>query len=124
VAASITASAAPVVPLVSQPVDDGDGNSDLIAATASAPDLDLLAVSLSNGLVALPSTDSYIPGLEPISAGPPAILAATAEYDLQPLADDLLTDDTGDVADDGLYTSIGADDSLDILAESPIAMPL
>jgi len=50
--------------------------------------------------------------------------AATVENDLRTLGDDLPTDNTGDVAGDGLQVSVDMEDSLDILAESPVAIPL
>jgi hypothetical protein len=97
--------AAPVVPVVSQRLDDRDASDDIIAVTASAADIDLIMP---------PSSAGYLSGPEAISAGSPAVtlqLAATAEYDLRPLMDDLPTG--------------GADDLLvDLLAESLLAVAL
>jgi len=102
-AESITAAAAPVVPVVSQPLDEND---DSIAIIASAPAIDLIAES--------PSAASYISGPQAISGGSSAAtlqLAAPSAYDLRPLGDDLPAGE--------------ADDLLaDILAESALALPL
>jgi len=82
------------------------GNDELIGATFASP-VDLLVES--------PSTPDYISESQVISAASPATTlyrAATAEYDLQPLNDGLLTDGQ-------------ADDLLaDILAESPLTIRL
>ena len=98
--------ATPVIPIVSQPFDDSDANDDSIATTALAPAVDLLVES--------PSPTNYISGSQPISVGSSATTfyrAAMAEYDPRPLSDDLPAGD--------------ADDLLaDILAESPLAVPL
>ena len=103
----IAAAAAPVVPVVSQTLDDSDADDDSIAAIASAPAVDLLVES--------PSPGSYIPGPQLISVGLSATTlyrAATGGYDLRSLGDDLATDGE-------------ADDLLaDILAESTLAIPL
>jgi spore coat protein CotH len=113
------ATAAPMAPAVSQPPGDNNANDDSIAIPAPAPPVDLLANSLLAG--------GYISGPQPISICLPTTMlhrAATAEYDLRALGDDLLTDSPGDPANDGLQISIGMDDSLDILAESPVAIPI
>ena len=102
------AAAAPVVSVVSQPLDGRDANNpndDPIATAASVAAVDLLVESPSG----------YIPGPQPISDGLPATApyrAATTEYDLRPLGDDPADD--GEV--DNLLT--------DILAESAVALPL
>ena len=102
----ITGAATPVISIVSQPLDDNDASDDSIATTKPALAVDLLVES--------PSAAGYISGPQPISAGTTATTlyrAATAEYDLRPLNDDLPADE----ADDPLA---------DILAESPLAVPL
>ena len=108
----IAAAAAPVVPVVSQPLDvrgaenTRNANDDSIAAAASAPAIDLLAE--------LPSAVGYISGPQPLSAGSSAATLyreATGEYDLRPLGDDPATDGEGDLV-------------ADILAESALAVPL
>ena len=85
----------------------------LPAATVAAV-VDLLDMSLSNRVMPLPSAATYISRPQVISVGLPAAtlyLAATAEYDLRPLSDDLPT--------------VEADDLLaDILAESQLVVPL
>ena len=116
----IAETAAPVVPVVSQPLDDNsDANDDSIATTASAAAVDLLVES--------PSPGSYISGPRSIPVGLRATTpyrAVAAEYDPRTPRDDLMTDGTGDMAGDGLQVSIDMDDSLDLLAESPVAMSL
>ena len=105
-AAPLAAAAAPVVPNVNQTLDNGDAGDDSIAAAASAPPVDLLLES--------PPAVDYISGPPPISVGSPATApyrAATVEYDLQPLGDDLPTGGEADLL-------------VDILAESPLAVPL
>jgi hypothetical protein len=95
-----------VVPdVVGQANDDRDVDDDLIVAVVPTPAVDLILEPSAAG--------SYIPEPQPISVGSRATLyrAATGEYDLQPLGDDPVTD--------------GEDDLLvDILAESPLAVPL
>jgi hypothetical protein len=96
-----------MVSVISQTFGDNDANDDSIAAAASAPAVDLLVESL------LPV--NYISGAQPMSVGSSATTfyrAATAEYDLRPLGDDLAV---GGEADELLA---------DILAESPLAVPL
>ena len=102
----LIAGAAPVVPIVSSPLDDNNANDDSIAATIPASAIDLL-------LVESPSEAGYIFGTQVISGGRPAPTlqrAATAEYDLRPLGDDL---PAAGEADDLLA---------DILAESALAV--
>ena len=99
----IAAAAAPVVPSVSQPLgDNNDASGDVIATVASAPAVDLLAES--------PSAGGYISGAQAISGSRPATTlyrAATAEYNLRPLGDDLATGGEGD-----LWADILAESSL------------
>jgi len=112
-AESIAEVETPAAPVVSQPLDDNDANDDSIAATAFAPAVDWAAMSLSNRVV-----DSLLPGTYisepqpplPGSAATTLYHAATAEYDLRPLSDDL---DTGE--SNALLA--------DILAESALALP-
>ncbi|MDP6546488.1 MAG: pre-peptidase C-terminal domain-containing protein, partial [Phycisphaerae bacterium] len=102
----IASVAARVGPVIGQLLDDRDTNNDPSTAAASAVAIDLLLPS--------PSATGYIsePGL--ISVGSPTTTlqrAATSEYDLRPLSDDMAVDEV--------------DDSLaDILAESALALPL
>ena len=105
--------AAPVVSVVSRPLDDvyvddadylSDANDDSIAAIASAPVVDLL-------LVELPSAGGYVSEPRPISAVT-LYRAATAEYDLRPLSDDPAAYGQGD------------DLLVDVLAESALAIGL
>jgi hypothetical protein len=93
---------APVAPVVSQPVDDNDSDDGSIVSLISAPAIDLLVESLAPG--------SYISASHPRSE-PSGQLAATAEYDLRPLSDDL---------------GLGEADDLmtDILAESELMLRL
>ena len=103
----IAQAAAPVLPVVSQPLDGRDvhnANDDSIAAAASAPAVDLLMEP--------PSAAGYISGSQAISVGSSATMlhrAVTGGYDLRSLSDDL---------------SAGRGDDLlaDILAESPLAV--
>jgi hypothetical protein len=106
-----------VVPVVEQSFYHSDANVGSVAI-ASAPAIDLIAESFLPG--------SYISEPQPISAGSRETLqlAATGEYDLRTLRDDLLTDSTGDMFGDSLQISIDIDDSLDLLADSPVAIPL
>jgi len=97
---------ATLMPPITSPPPDAinaiDASDGAAVVMASAPAVDLLAESLSPG--------EYIPETPAISAGS-SQLAATAEYDLRPLSDDL---DAGD-----------ADELLaDILAESLLTVPL
>ena len=117
----IAAAATPMVPIVSQPLDDNyanDASDDSTATTASAPAIDLL----------VESPDSCIPEPQLISVGSSATTlyrAATGENDLRPLGDDLLAGSVTDPAADGLYIPLGTDDTFpDLLAESPVAIPL
>jgi hypothetical protein len=108
-ATPIAAAPAPVVPVISQLLDNDENsaNTDPIAAAASAPAIDLLIES--------PSANAYIPGAQAISRRLPTTTlyrAATAGYDLRPLSDDLAADS---LADDLL---------IDVLAESPLAVRL
>ena len=99
------AAAAAVVPVVSQPLDDNDASVDSITVAPLAPTIDLPAESL---LAA-----DYISG-QPISGGSSVTTlqyAATGEYDLRPLGDELVTDGQGDLL-------------VDVLAESALAVPL
>ena len=102
----IAAAATSMVQVVSQPLDDSDANDDSIVTATFAPAVDLLMPS--------PSLASQIPESHPIPVGSPATTlyrAATAEYDLRPLNDELPT--------------VEADDLLtDILAESRLAVSL
>jgi len=103
---AIAAGAAPVVPVVSQSLDGSDADDDSIATAASAPAIDLLAES--------PSATSHIPEPQPISVGSSAATlyrAATGEYDLRSLGDDLPAGESDDLL-------------ADILAESALAAPL
>ena len=105
-AESITAAAAPVVPVVSQRLDENDANDDSIAIIASAPAIDLLVES--------PSAAGCISGPQAISGGSSATMlqrAATSAYDLRPMGGDLVTGEGDDLL-------------ADILAESALALPL
>ena len=116
---SIAETVTPVVPIVSQWIDNSHADDDSIATTSSAPAVDLLAESFS--------VNSYIPVPQPILVGLPGTTfhrAATSEYDLRPLGDDLLSDGTDDMIDDGLRVLIDVEDSLDLLAESAVTVPL
>jgi len=107
--------------------DDGDSALIPVAHAASEPPVDLLAMlktpggieaSRWNGFIELPSLRSDSCGPLPMRVDSSAPhRAATAEYDLYPPGDD-------PTSDDSLSDSIGTDASLDILAESPIAMLL
>ena len=103
--APIAEAAAPVVPVVSQPLDGRDATDDSVATAASAPAVDLLMPSLSAA--------GYISGPQPISVDSLATQqrAATAEYDLRPLGDDLATGEGDDLL-------------ADILTESALVLPL
>ena len=97
--------APPAVPIATLPPDDDDSDAP-IAATAPAPTVDLL-------LVESPSADDYISEPQAISVGLPTTMRyrTAGEYDLQAPGDDLSVD--------------GAHDLLaDILAESPLTVPL
>ena len=106
----IAGAAAPMIPIVSQPLDGRDANNandDSIATISPAPAVDLLTESFS--------VKSYIPVPQLPFASLPATTfhrAATDEYDLRPLCDDPASDGEGD------------DLLADILAESPLAVPL
>jgi uncharacterized protein (DUF1501 family) len=90
--------------VVSQPLEDiAAASYDLIIPAAPGPAFDLFGELLSLG--------EYIPGPQPISSPAPQ-RAATSEYDLRPLGDDL---ETGGQSDDLLA---------DILEESALALPL
>ena len=111
--------ATPVVPVVirqvhGKPVDESDVDGGSIATIAFAPPIDLLVES--------PVAADYISGAQAISVGLPATTpyrAATAEYDLRPLGDKLISGSASDPVTGGLNTPIGADDLLvDVLAES------
>ena len=94
----------PVVPIVTLPPEDDDSD-DSIAAVLPAPAVDLLHVES-------PSAAGYISGPQAISVGLPATTlyrAATGEYDLRPLGDDIASDASGD------------DLLVDVLAESALA---
>jgi len=115
-AAPPAAAATPVVPVTSQPLGDSDMDDDSIVAIASEPAVDLLAMSPSDGLVESPSAFGYISESQAISGGlsiaTTPYRAATEGHDLRPLSDDPVTDDQGD------------DLLADILAESPLVVPL
>jgi len=101
---------------------DIDVDETPISPTASKPAVDLLVESPW-----CQGTDSYLPEPQTVAVGSLATTlyrAATVENDLRTLGDDLPTDNTGDVAGDGLQVSVDMEDSLDILAESPVAIPL
>ncbi|MDP6545185.1 MAG: fibronectin type III domain-containing protein [Phycisphaerae bacterium] len=106
----IAAIAIPVVPIISQPLNNSNSNDasdDSIAAAARAAAVDLLMPS--------PLADGYISEPQAISGGFSATRlqrAATGEYDLRPLGEDLVSGGEGD------------DLLADILAESPLAVPL
>jgi len=98
--------------IVSQPFDlidaaHASASDDSIIAIASVQAVDLLVGSLSAA--------NHVTGPQTISDRLPSAMlyrAATTEYDLRPLSDDLPTDgDTGDLL-------------ADILAESALALPL
>jgi len=118
----ITITATPLVPIVSQPVDDNEvnnANGDSITTMASAPAIDLLAESFS--------LNNYIPVPQPISIGLPATTpyrAATDEHDLRPLREDILSGSTDNMIGDDLQVLTDMEDSLDLLAESAVAIPL
>ena len=106
----IVATAAPVAPVVSQPLDvvyENDASADLTVAAALAPAVDLLVESLSAG--------SYIPEAQAISPVR-AQLAATAEYDLRSLGDDPPAGEGDDLLALSLSNGLA-----DILAESVLA---
>jgi hypothetical protein len=114
--ATALATPMPLVPIVSQPVEDSDANNandSLIATTASA---DLFTESFS--------VNNYITVPQPLSAATTFHRAATDKYDLRPLRDDLLSDNTDNAIGDGLQVLIDMEDSLDLLAESAVAVPL
>jgi len=118
---SIAAAPAPMVPVVGQPIrplrqaqgkpldghDANNANDDSIASAVSAPAIDPFAESLS--------PTSYISAPQPMSVGSSATTphrAATGGYDLRSLSDDLGTDGQADEV------------LADILAESPLAVPV
>jgi len=112
----IRESATPLIPVVSLLLDADD---DLIPVTASVQASDLLVESFL--------VNSDISGSHPISFGLPGTTfhrAATDEYDWRQLRDDLLSGSPGDTMDDDFQVLIDLDDSLDLLAESAVAVPL
>ena len=104
-AGPLAAATSPVVPVVSHLQEDSSiTNGDAIAAAVSAPVIDLIAE--------LPIVDVAEPmAISTILSEPTLHRAATAEYDLRPLTDNL---------------EMGEGDDLlaDILAESAIGLPL
>ena len=113
----ILESAPPAVQVIDQPLEDSDSSNDSVAATAPAPDIDLLVESPGN----------YIPELQLISSVSSATTpyrAATAAYNLRTLSDDLLTG-SDDYPNDDLGILVSDDNPFpDILAESLVTVPL
>jgi len=111
-AAPVAAPASSVVPVVSQTlVNNNDASDTPIVAAAAGPAVDLLALSLSNGLMELPSPAGYISESQAISFDSSTTTpyrAATAAYDLRPLGDDLVSDLESGILDLG-FDGVTAD---------------
>jgi hypothetical protein len=86
-------------------IDGDDANGSLAVAAESAPAVDLLVES--------PLPSDYISRPQAVRAGasPAPQFAATSQYDLRPLSDELQADDSGDLL-------------VDVLAESTLSGPL
>ena len=114
----IAGATTPMVPVVSHPPDDNDSNDDSFAAIALASAIDLL----------VESPGSYIPEPQSVAMGSSANTlyhAATAEYDLRTLSDDLPTGSSDGYPGDGLRIRVGEYNPFpDLLAESLVAIPL